>query len=245
LDHHCLDDSLMLDLATLPPAPSRLQARCTIGEKCGPGGATLCNFLKVTLLLGRTTVQSILAPCWDNRGTAARRNLNKQKLSFDSPQTFASPDYAKVIFTLFCSSSTMISSSIDVRNMEAREDFKQSFLYLGKLLKMIVTLPSRFIEYDQLAEFNISLTDFSLHSDLTCDAVPRFFKPFPHDLMEESFKHTSQLEEDIGWPSYDIQYQAHFTEPHGVEWTLGKYHRYVFDKWEESPSERSIWQFRR
>jgi hypothetical protein len=139
----------------------------------------------------------------------------------------------------------MNSLSIDVHNMEARKDFKQNFHYLGKLLKMIVSLPSRFIEYDQLAVFNISLTDFSLHSDLACDAVLGFFKPFPHDLMEESFKHSSQLEDDLGWPPYDAQYQAYFTEPHDVEWTLGRYHRYVFEKWKESPSERSIWQFRR
>jgi hypothetical protein len=151
----------------------------------------------------------------------------------------------KVVLALFCSSSTMNSSSIDVHNMEARKDFKQNFRYLGELLKTIVILPSRFVEHDQLAVFNISLTDFSLHSDLACDAVPRFFKPFPHDLMEESFKHSSHLEGDIGWPEYDTQYQACFTEPYDIEWTLGRYHRYVFERWRESPSERSMWRFRK
>jgi hypothetical protein len=142
----------------------------------------------------------------------------------------------------------MKSSSIDVRNMEyeARKDFfKQSSRYLSKLLKTTVTHPSQFIEHDQLAASNISLTDFSLDSDVAFDTVPRFFKPFPHDLMEESFKHSSQLEDiSFSWPPHNPEYLACFTEPHDIEGTLGKYHRYVITKWEESSSGRSIWQAR-
>jgi hypothetical protein len=67
---------------------------------------------------------------------------------------------------------------------EARKDFfAQSSHYLSKLLKTTVTHPSQFIEDEQLAAFNISLTDFSLDSDIAFDTIPRFFEPFPHDLM--------------------------------------------------------------
>jgi hypothetical protein len=81
----------------------------------------------------------------------------------------------------------MNSSSIDVHNMEyetRKNLIKQNFHDLGKLLKATVAHPSQFIEHDQLATFNISLTDFSLDSDIASNAVPRFFKPFPHDLWK-------------------------------------------------------------
>jgi hypothetical protein len=138
----------------------------------------------------------------------------------------------------------MNSSSIDVHSMEARKDFEQNFRYLGKLLKTIVALPSQFIEHNQPAAFNISVTDFSLHSDLAYNAVPRFFKPFPHDLMEESFKHSSELGDDIWWPEYDPESLACFTEPHDVEAILRRYCRYVIAEQKESPSGRSMWRAR-
>jgi hypothetical protein len=76
----------------------------------------------------------------------------------------------------------MNCSSIDVRNMgyQARKA-----RILGELLKKTVTHPSQLIEHDKLSEFNISLKEFSLDSDTS----PSVFKPFPHDLMEECFKH--------------------------------------------------------
>ena len=69
---------------------------------------------------------------------------------------------------------------------------------MEELLKKAVIHPSQFIEHNQLAAFNISLTDFSLESD---DAATQtqFFKPFPQDLIEESLKHASQLDYDLGW----------------------------------------------
>ena len=109
---------------------------------------------------------------------------------------------------------------------------------------MIVTHPSQFIEHDQLPAFNITVTDFSLHSDLAFGAVPRFFKPFPHDLMEESFKHSSEFGDDIWWPEYDPQYLACFTEPHDVEAILRRYCRYVIAEQKESASARSMWRAR-
>jgi hypothetical protein len=82
---------------------------------------------------------------------------------------------------------------------QATKDFlKRQSRYLWKLLKQTVTHSSRFIDYDQLAAFSISPTDFSLHSGLARDAVPRFFKPFPHGLMEKSFKCSSQWD-DMLW----------------------------------------------
>ena len=142
----------------------------------------------------------------------------------------------------------MNSSSIDVHNMEYKAKkgfFEQSSRYLAELLKTIVTYPSQFIEHDQLAAFNISLTDFSLDSDLAFDAVPQFFKPFPHDLMEESFKHSSQLEDDIVGGLHMTQSTWLVLLSHMMlSGTLGEYHRYVIAKWEESPSGRSMWQAR-
>jgi hypothetical protein len=136
---------------------------------------------------------------------------------------------------------------------------KQNFHDLEKLLKATVAHPSQFIEHDQLAAFKISLTDFSLtdfsltdfsltdfslDSDIASNAVPRFFKPFPHDLMEESFKHSSQFEDDLGWPPYEPEYLHPFSEAHVVEGVLGRYHRYVITQWEESPLVRSMWRER-
>jgi hypothetical protein len=168
-------------------------------------------------------------------------------LGFDSPPTFTLPDHAEVFLALFCSSSAMNRSSIDVRNMKnrARKAFlKHQYSYLGELLKKTVTHPSQFIEHDQLAAFNISLTHFSLHSDLAYDAVPRFFKPFPHGLMEECFEHSSELSDDLWWPPYDPESLACFTEPHDVEVILHRYHRYVFEECEKSLPERSMWRAR-
>ena len=129
-----------------------------------------------------------------------------------------------------------------IKDDKTRKDsFKQDFLYLGELHKKIVTHPSQFIEHDQLAVFNISLIDFSLESD---DAATQFFKPFPRDLMEKSLKHSSQLGEDDWWPPYDPEYQHHFSEAYNIETVLGRHHRYVSEKCEESPSERSMWQER-
>jgi hypothetical protein len=162
-------------------------------------------------------------------------------------KTFPLPGHAKVILALFCSSSATNSSSANVHNMKypAKKRFlERKYLYLKELLKMTVTHPSQFIEHDQLTAFNITVTDFSLHSDLACDAVPGFFRPFPHDLMEEFFKPSSQLEDDISWPSYDPESPACFTEPYSVEWTLDEYHRYVIAEREESPSGRSMWRAR-
>jgi hypothetical protein len=128
---------------------------------------------------------------------------------------------------------------------QAKKRFlERKYLYLKELLKVTVTHPSQFIEHDQLAAFNITVTDFSLHSDLACDAVPGFFEPFPHDLMEEFFKPSSQLEDHISWPSYDPESPACFTVPYGVEWTLDEYHRYVIAEREESPSGGRIWRAR-
>lgn len=139
----------------------------------------------------------------------------------------------------------MNTSSIDVHNMDyqAREDFlRQNSRILGELLKKTVTHPSQFIEHDTLAEFNISLKEFSLDSDI--DAVPRFFKPFPHDLMEECFKHP-QLVDDLWWPPYDLDHLAYFNEPYDVARTLDRYHRYVIAQWEKSPPGRRMWHARK
>jgi hypothetical protein len=48
---------------------------------------------------------------------------------------------------------------------------------MEELLKKAVIHPSQFIEHNQLAAFNISLTDFSLESDDAATQT-RFFKPF-------------------------------------------------------------------
>jgi len=141
----------------------------------------------------------------------------------------------------------MNSLSIGVRNMEYESRkplLKQDFHDLGKLLKATVAHPSQFIEHDQLAAFKISLTDFSLDSDIASNAVPQFFKPFPRDLMEESFKHSSQLEDDLWWPPYEPEYLRPFSEAHVVERVLGRYHRYAITQWEESPLVRSLWRGR-
>jgi len=138
--------------------------------------------------------------------------------------------------------NTVIHSSQSIEQDKIRRDsLNQDFCYLEELLKKAVTHPSQFIEHDQLAAFNISLTDFSLESD---DAATQFFKPFPRDLMEESFKHSSQLEHDLGWPPHDPKNRDYFAEPLEVEGVLDGYHRYVFEKWEASPSQRSMWQGR-
>jgi hypothetical protein len=155
------------------------------------------------------------------------------------------PDLAKLILALIRSGFIMDITSIDVQSLgcQARKDLsKKDFRYLGKLLKTIVTHPSQFIEHDQLAAFNITVTDFPLHSDLACDAVPGFFKPFPHDLMEESFKHSSELRDDLWWPPNDQENLACFYEPHTVEGLLDRYHEYV--RWEERLSDRPMWQAR-
>jgi hypothetical protein len=138
----------------------------------------------------------------------------------------------------------MNSPSIGVHKMEyetRKNLLKQNFHDLGKLLKATVAHPSQFIEHDQLVAFNISLTDFSLDSDI---AIPHFFKPFPHDLMEESFAHSSQFEDDLGWPPYEPEYLYPFSEAHVVEGILGRYHGYAITQWEESPLVRSMWRGR-
>jgi hypothetical protein len=125
---------------------------------------------------------------------------------------------------------------------QATKDFlKRQSRYLWKLLKQTVTHPCRFIDHDQLAAFSISLTDFSLHSDLACDTVPRFFKPFPRDLMEKS---SSQWDDKLWWPPYDPEYEACFNEPLDVEAILDRYHRRVIAELEENPLRRSILQAR-
>jgi hypothetical protein len=121
---------------------------------------------------------------------------------------------------------------------------KQNFHDLGKLLKATVAHPSQFIEHDQLAAFKVSLTDFSLDSGIAPNAVPRFFKPVPHGLMEESFKHSSQFEDDLGWPPYDLECTCPFSETHDVEGVLARYLRYVFTRWEESSLARCLWRGR-
>src|SRR5947209_16051731 len=140
----------------------------------------------------------------------------------------------------------MNSSSIDVHNMEyeTKKMPKQNFHDLGKLIKAAVAHSSQFIELDQLAAFKISLTDFSLDSDIAFHAIPQFFKPFPHDIMEEFFKPASEFEDDVGWPQYQLEYPFPFSEAHGVERVLGKYHRYVITQWEESSIARSFWRGR-
>jgi len=139
----------------------------------------------------------------------------------------------------------MNCSSIDVRNMgyQARKAFlRQNSRILGELLKKTVAHPSQFIEHEKLSEFNISLKEFSLDSDT--DAVPRFFKPFPHDLMEECFKHP-QLADDLWWPPYDLDHLAYFNEPYDVARTLYEYHRYVVAQLEENAPGRRMWQIRK
>jgi hypothetical protein len=141
----------------------------------------------------------------------------------------------------------MNNSSTDAHEMECRVRkvfFVKNFIYLGDLLRATVTLPSRFIEDDQLAASKISVTDFSLDSDTPFDADPPFFKPFPHGLMEEFFKDSSQLQDDI-CPPYDPASLAHIAEPLNVEAILDIYHGYVRAKWKESPSAPSLWQGRR
>jgi hypothetical protein len=136
----------------------------------------------------------------------------------------------------------VIHSSQSIEQDKTRRDsLKHDFCYLEELLKKAVTYPSQSIEHDQLAAFNISLTDFSLESD---DAATQFFKPFPRDLMEESLKDSSQLDHDFGWPPHDPENRDYFAEPLEVESVLDEYHRYVFEKWEASPSQRSMWQGR-
>ena len=140
----------------------------------------------------------------------------------------------------------MNSSAANVPKMkhEAKERFATDFRYLGELLKTAVTHPFEFIEQDQVATFRISLTDFSLVSDTASNAVPRLFKPFPHDLMEESFKPSSEFEDDLGWPPYEPKYLYPFSEALVIEGTLGKYHRYMMTQWEEDSSDRSMWRVR-
>jgi hypothetical protein len=94
---------------------------------------------------------------------------------------------------------------------------ERKYFCLKKLLQKAVIHQSQFIEHDQLAAFSISVTEFSLYSDLPCDAVSRFFKPTPHELMEESFQNSSALRGDLWWPPHDPCYRACFTEPHDVE----------------------------
>jgi hypothetical protein len=163
----------------------------------------------------------------------------------NSSLTFTFPDHAKLILTLIRSSFIMDITSIDIQSLgrQARKDLsKKDFCYLGKLLKTIITHPSQFIEHDQLAAFNISLTDFSLDSEIVSDEVPRFFEPFPHDLMEESFKHSSELRDDLWWPPNDQENLACFYEPHTIEGLLDRYHEYV--RWEARLSGRPMWQAR-
>ena len=157
----------------------------------------------------------------------------------------------------------MNSSSIDVHNMEfetRKNLLKQNFHDLGKLLKAAVAHPSQFIEHYQLAAFKISLADFSLtdsslDSDIASNAVPRFFNPFPHDLMDESFKHSSQFEDesfehsshsehDLWWPPYEPEHLYPFSEALVLETVLGRYHSYVITQWEETPLVRSMWRGR-
>jgi hypothetical protein len=180
--------------------------------------------------------------CWDNPGMAV---LNNKILGFDSPQTFTFPDHAKLILALNRSGFIMDITSIDIQSLgrQARKDVsKKDFRYLGKLLETIITHPSQFIEHDQLAAFKISLTDFSLDSEIVSDEVPQFFEPFPHDLIEESFKHSSELRDDLWWPPNDQENLACFYEPHTVEGLLDRYHEYV--RWEERLSGRPMWQAR-
>jgi hypothetical protein len=78
------------------------------------------------------------------------------------------------------------------RKMECQvrlDSFGKNFRYLGNLLRQTVPLPSQFIDDD--LDSKISVTDFSLDSDIPFDADLQFFKPFPDDLMEESFKSSS------------------------------------------------------
>lgn len=139
----------------------------------------------------------------------------------------------------------MNNSSTDARKMECRARlacFDQNFRYLGDLLRQTVALPSQFIEDD--LESKISVTDFSLDSDIPFDADLLFFKPFPDDLMEESFKDSSPLQDDRWWPPHDPASLAQISEPLGVEVNLQRYHEYVHAKWEEIPSGPSLWNGR-
>src|SRR5256885_8668195 len=98
----------------------------------------------------------------------------------------------QLFLVLFYTSPAMNNSSTDARKMECRARlvfFDKNFRYLGDLLRQTVALPSQFIEGD--LESKISVTDFSLDSDIPFDVDLLFFKPFPDDLMEESFKDSS------------------------------------------------------
>ena len=122
-----------------------------------------------------------------------------------------------------------------------KDSLNQDFRYLGELFKNIATHWSQSIEHDQLAAFNISLTNFSLESD---DEASQFFKPCPRDLIEESLQHSSHLEHELGWPPHDPKSLDYFAEPLEVEGVLDGYRRYVLEKWEESSPERSMWRER-
>jgi hypothetical protein len=139
----------------------------------------------------------------------------------------------------------MSNSSTDARKMgrQARLDsFGKSSRYLGDLLRQIVALPSQFIEDD--LDSKISVTDFSLDSDISFDTDPLFFKPFPDGLMEESFKDPSQLQDDRWWYPHDPTALDQISEPLGMGVILQRYDEFVSAKWEETPSGPSLWNGR-
>jgi hypothetical protein len=107
---------------------------------------------------------------------------------------------------------------------------------LGDLLGQTVTLPSQFIDDD--LDSKISVTDIPFDADLL------FFKPFPDDFMEASFKDSSQLQDDRWWPPHDPAALAQISEPLGVEVNLQRYHEYVQARWEKTPSGPSLWDGR-
>jgi hypothetical protein len=140
----------------------------------------------------------------------------------------------------------MSNSFTGSRKMERQvrlDSFGKNFRYLGNLLRQTVALPSQFIDDD--LDSKISVTDFSLDSDIPFDADLLFFKPFPDDLMEESFKNSSQLQDDRWWHPYDPAALAQISEPLDVEINLQRYHKYVQAKWEETPSGPSLWNGRK
>jgi hypothetical protein len=186
----------------------------------------------------------LLAPLLGQSRTVALRTIGKQNTWFLTPQTLHRATQLSLV--LFYTGSAMNNSSADARKMErqARRDFfVKNFRYLGDLLRQIVALPSQFIEDD--LDSKISVTDFSLGSDIPFDTDLLFFKPFPNDLMEESFKDSSQLQDDRWWPPHDPAAMSQISEPLGVEVNLQRYHEYVYAKWEEIPSGPSLWNGRR
>jgi len=116
----------------------------------------------------------------------------------------------------------MSNPSTDARKMDF---FGKNFRYFGDLLRQTVALPSQFIDDD--LESKISVTEFSLDSDIPFDADLLFLKPFPDDLMEESFKDPSKLQDDLWWPPHDPAALHQISEPLGVEVNLQRYHEYV------------------